>query len=60
MENDMSRKHFIAIASAIRTNFNNRTDREAIAKALLPALRETNPNFNADRFLTACVGGSND
>ena len=43
----MSRKHFKAIADAIRTAITDKAEREAIAKALIPALREANQNFNA-------------
>ncbi len=52
----MSRKHFIAIAQAIRENIHDKAQREAIAHALLPALKGSNPNFNASRFLDAAVG----
>lgn len=52
----MSRKHFIAIATAIRQNITTAAEREAIAHALLPALRESNPNFNCRKFLDAAIG----
>ena len=52
----MSRKDFVAIATAIRENITDRAQREAIARALLPALRASNPNFNTHRFLDAAVG----
>lgn len=52
----MSKKHFVAIASAIRQNIATAVEREAIARALLPALRESNPNFNARKFLDAAIG----
>lgn len=52
----MSRKHFIAIAQAIRENIRDKAQRQAVADALLPALRGGNPNFNASRFLDAAVG----
>jgi hypothetical protein len=52
----VSRKHFIAIAQAIRENINDKAQREAIANALLPALRASNPNFNTSTFLEAAVG----
>ena len=52
----MTRKHFIAIAAAIRTSITSRTEREAIARALVPALRAANPNFNTELFIDACVG----
>jgi hypothetical protein len=52
----LSKKHFIAIAAAIRLNIHQAVEREAIARALLPALREANPNFNTQRFLDAAIG----
>jgi len=52
----MSRKHFITIAQAIRESIHDKGQRQAIANALLPALRASNPNFNASRFLEAVVG----
>ena len=52
----MSRKHFIAIAQAIRENIPDKAQRQAVATALLPALRASNTNFNAPRFLEAAVG----
>lgn len=52
----MSRKHFIAIAQAIRENIHDKAERQAVATALLAALRGSNQNFNAARFLEAAVG----
>ena len=52
----MSRKHFIAIARAIRENIHDKAQRQAVAGALIPALRASNPNFNASRFQEAAVG----
>lgn len=52
----MSRKHFIAIAGAIRNNLSDRELRQAVATALIPALMGSNPNFNVSRFLAAAVG----
>ena len=52
----MSRKHFIAIAEAIRNNLSDRELRQVVATALIPALMGSNPNFNASRFLDAAVG----
>jgi len=52
----MSRKHFIAIAQAIRENIHDKAQRQAIASALLPALKASNPDFSATRFLVAAVG----
>lgn len=52
----MSRKHFIAIAQAIREHIHDKAQRQAVANALLPALIASNPNFNASRFMEAVVG----
>jgi uncharacterized membrane protein YgcG len=52
----MSRKHFIAIAQAIRENITDQDQRRAVAQALIPALRASNPNFNSARFMDAVVG----
>lgn len=52
----MSRKHFQAIAAAIRTGIASKAEREAVARTLLPAMREANANFNAAKFLEACIG----
>lgn len=52
----MSRKHYKAIADAIRENIPLKSQREEVAKALLPALKESNPRFDASRFMLAAVG----
>lgn len=52
----MSRKDFIALAQAIRENFQDATTRRAVAEALMPALRASNPNFKTEKFLAAAVG----
>ena len=52
----MTRKHFLAIAEAIRHSINSPQERATIAKALSPALLAANPKFDADRFFTAAVG----
>lgn len=52
----MSRKHFNAIAQAIRENIHDKAQRQAVANALLPAMRASTPNFNTSRFLEAAVG----
>ncbi len=49
----MTRKHFIAIAEAIRENIPDSATRRALATALLPALRACNARFDAERFLKA-------
>ena len=52
----MSRKHFQAIAAAIRTGIASKAEREAIARALIPALHAANPNFKTEKFIEACIG----
>jgi hypothetical protein len=52
----MTRKHFIAIAEAIRENIPNKAEREAVARALAPAFLAVNPKFSTDRFIAAAVG----
>ena len=49
----MSRKHFCAIAVAIRDIRDNAARRLA-ALALADCLRGTNPRFDRGRFLYAC------
>lgn len=56
LEAIMSRKDFVAIAQAIRQNIANKIEREAVAQALLPALRAGNERFNSERFLRAAIG----
>ena len=52
----MTRKHFQALAAAIRSNIADINQRRAVAQALLPILKASNPNFSTDRFLDAAVG----
>ena len=52
----MTRKHFIAIAEAIRNSITSAAEREAVARALVPALRAANPKFNTERFMDAVQG----
>lgn len=52
----MSRKHFKAIADAIREHIELKSQREEVAKALIFALRERNPRFDASEFMLAAVG----
>ena len=52
----MTRKHFKAIAEAIRQNIDNKQERETFARALMPALRASNPNFDTIRFLKSALG----
>lgn len=51
----MLRKHYKAIAEAIRENIQSKELREELARAILPALRDSNPRFDSCRFLTAAV-----
>ncbi len=52
----MTRKHFNAIAEAIRISIPSRAEREAIAKALAPSFMAANPKFSINRFISAAVG----
>lgn len=52
----MTRRDFVAIAQAIRENVADRRQREAVATALLPALRASNPRFDTGRFMAAVLG----
>lgn len=52
----MSRKHYKAKADAIRENIQLKSQREEVARALLSALRESNPRFDASKFMLAAVG----
>lgn len=52
----MSRKDFIALAQAIRENIKDAATRQAVAEALMPALRASNARFNAAKFQAAAVG----
>ena len=52
----MSRKYFKAIADAIRENIKLKSHREEVAKALITAIRESNPRFDANKFMLAAVG----
>ena len=52
----MSRKHFKAIANAIRENIELKSQREEVARALISELRESNPRFDASKFMLAAVG----
>lgn len=57
----MQRRHYELIAATIHTmTFDNRWQseqemREAIAGQFALALRATNPNFDADRFMAAAT-----
>lgn len=49
----MSRKHYRAIAEALR-NIPDRTTRRAVVTELLPMLKRDNPRFDTGRFIAAC------
>ncbi len=49
----MSRKHFVALASEIRTIF-NASERHAAAVAVAKVCRQFNPAFDLARFYAAC------
>lgn len=49
----MSRKHYVAIAAAIKA-LSVHAEKVAMVRTLLPVLRSSNPNFNASRFCDAC------
>jgi hypothetical protein len=52
----MSRKHYQAIADAIRMNIESKELREQFARALVSALSKDNSRFDHIRFITAAVG----
>lgn len=52
----MTRKHFKAIAEAIRQNIISKEEREICARALLSALKASNPNLDQYRFMDAAGG----
>lgn len=49
----MSRKHYQAIAAALR-NIPDKATRQAVIAELLPMLKRDNPRFDCGRFLNAC------
>jgi hypothetical protein len=49
----MSRKHYQAIAAALR-NIQDRATRQAVIAELLPMLKRDNPRFDCGRFIEAC------
>lgn len=49
----MSRKHYRAIAEALR-NIADKATRQAVVTELLPVLKWDNPRFDAGRFIAAC------
>ena len=46
----MTRKHYIAIATAISLN----KSKESIIPALASVFADDNPNFDWEKFVTAC------
>ncbi|WP_301276647.1 hypothetical protein [Dechloromonas sp.] len=49
----MSRKHYRAIAEALR-NITDMATRQAVITELLPMLKRDNPRFDCQRFIDAC------
>ncbi len=49
----MSRKHYVAIAAALR-NINDRATRQAVVSELLTLFKRDNPRFDCYRFMQAC------
>jgi len=53
----MTRKHFIAIAAALKANRESASDKDAAdsaSRAIADVCAQTNPQFNRFRFLSAC------
>ena len=49
----MSRKHYQAIAAALR-NIPDKATRQAVISELLPRFKKDNPRFDCQRFIDAC------
>ena len=49
----MSKKHYIAIAAALR-NIQDRTIRQTVVSELLAMFKRDNPRFDCQRFMQAC------
>lgn len=52
----MSKKDFVAIASAICNSSLDRAAKIEAARALLEPLAKANPRFDRKRFVDACLG----
>lgn len=60
----MSKKHYIALAAAIRKEYDRDAYRQldhddaivAVAENIADVLYEENPNFNREKFLLAALG----
>ena len=52
----MSRKHFEAIAKAIRENNMSKDHKVILAESLRESFSQANRAFNYSRFLDACLG----
>ena len=50
-----SRKLFVALAKAIQESIGSVEQREALARSIIPALRQSNPRFDSERFMAAVV-----
>ena len=51
----MTKKHFEAIAKILRDSEVDPNFVQALAKALAQYFATTNPNFDAERFVKACL-----
>jgi hypothetical protein len=50
-----SRKLFVALAKVIQESIGSVEQREALARAIIPALMQSNPRFDSERFMAAVV-----
>ena len=53
----MQHRHFATIAGIIR-NFGYPQERQRIAEDFARTLKHTNPNFDSERFIAACLGNA--
>ena len=53
----LTRKHFEAIAKAVRESDLGYTNAQAVGSKIAYTLREFNPNFDEERFVQACTEG---
>jgi hypothetical protein len=53
----MSRKDFVLIAKTILESSEDKESRQRLATAFINILAATNPRFDRERFLSACVEG---
>jgi hypothetical protein len=50
----MSKKHFVAFAEAIRLSGADQKTKQSMADLVIYVSAQNNPNFDKQRFLTAC------